>query len=467
MIDPARDRPDLRAPILLSILFVALNAILLVAVAPADVHLRGGDLDTYRDPAIAFFRHGDFVELDDPTKPSTYRLPFYTLMAALPLYLTNGESFKVIVPMQLALWLAIGWMTWDVARAWLARGAGLAMALVLFNPTVLGVAYILQSQNLFAFFLATAGWLLLRRREAPTMRAALGVGIALGAASLSRPGGQFLIPLLPFALPLFAWLSGEREGFLRHAGRGLVASIVGALVIAPWMVYSAANGQGFRIGSPTYLNGFLIDNISFLEANRDGIAYGVAKSRLSSIQEEWLAANRPDLARADREAQSEAANGFLLGRLVGSYSPKHILGALAPAWANLFVGGGAGNLRNVLGMEGPDNFKLVRETAGANYVTAFFGGLREAGWASALVGVGSVAFAVICRILGAIGLMVMILRGAWTPLIVVSGLSLYYAALHLFVGASHYRASIEMYLALLTVFGVDALRRAISRPGRP
>jgi Dolichyl-phosphate-mannose-protein mannosyltransferase len=101
-----------------------------------------------------------------------------------------------------------------------------AAAAALYLPLAINDS-LLMSESLYGLLIAAVLLLALRLREAATARRALGLGIAVGLAALTRSEALLLVPLLA---PV-AWRAGGRR--LRNAG--LVCAAV-AIVVLPWCV---------------------------------------------------------------------------------------------------------------------------------------------------------------------------------------------------------------------------------------
>jgi hypothetical protein len=458
--DPAS---ELGACRLLVAFYCLLHAALYLWVVPEDAWREGGDLGTYLDPAVGLYRHGAFVQPDDPAAPSLYRLPLYTVVVAAGLAMTGGESPRPTLIVNLALLLGTGLLMRRVASAWLPRRADLVLALILFNPLLVGTAYILQPLNLNAFWYALAGWLLLRDRSPPNPADILGVGIVAGLAALTRPGGQVLIAALPLAVPILAKIMDRRVPLPRTVVAALSAAAIGAAITVPWMVYAERSGHGFRLSSVEHNTLFIRDNNSSLEFYRRGGSLQDAKDRVFAEIEAWRAEQGEAYASLAPPQKAAATNDFLVRRFL-IYPPTVALQAWSMSVGNLLFGGGATNLRSTLGIEAPKAWdKVVLE--GYNTFTAFLAAVSEMSPTAVLVSVLSVGFALLCRAVGLIGIVAASRRGDWPPLVASLGLVAYFAVIHVFVGESVYRVPIESYLALLAAYGVDAAAEHFRRSG--
>lgn len=450
-------------PIGIVAFFVVLHVVLYGWIVPTDAWMGGGDLPTYLDPALGLYRHGAFVQPDDPSQASLYRLPLYTVVTAGALWLADGETPRLVVVANLAMLLVTGLLTWRVALAWVPRRAALVLVLVLFNPLAVGTAYILQPLNLNAMLFAVAGWLLLREREPPTVVDILCVGLVVGLSALTRPAGQLLIAALPFGIPVLAYLMGQRQAFVRTVGASIVASAIGIAAILPWMLYAEARGHGLRLSSVEHNTLFLRDNVSSLEFHRGGGSLQDAKNRIIADISAWQTAEGASFDALSSAEKSARRNDYLMSRFA-DYPVSTIAKAWSISLANLFFGAGSTNLRTMLDVEAPKAWEMIVLQPGYNYVTAFFAALGQSSPVSIFISIFGVGYFLICRIFDLTGLWVAARRGDWAPLVVIVGLSALFGVVHVFVGESIYRVPIEPYLVLLAAYGIDgALSRADRR----
>src|SRR4051812_11018122 len=96
---------------------------------------------------------------------------------------------------------------------------------------------------LIAAEVAAALYLQVRLAERPTLRTALGLGLVLAAAVLTKESGKTAVALLPVSLLVFDWASpGVRERLLRWAGCAALAVGLAGLAYL-WMRSSSLWGE--------------------------------------------------------------------------------------------------------------------------------------------------------------------------------------------------------------------------------
>jgi 4-amino-4-deoxy-L-arabinose transferase-like glycosyltransferase len=186
--------------------------------------------------------------------PTSFRAPGFPLFLA-GLYALAGQSF----PLAYASFCALGGLacllTYFLARELLDENlARLAAVLAAIYPPHVHLAATFLSENLFVPLLALGVWLFLRRLRTGSFGCLALAGLALGAATLVRPFGLLLLPLL---LLVLAWAG------LRQRRIPLTASVVLGVtflaVIVPWTARNyRAHGKPVLIatnGGSTFYGG--------------------------------------------------------------------------------------------------------------------------------------------------------------------------------------------------------------------
>ncbi len=175
--------------------------------------------------------------------------PFHytrTTLAAVVLRLLN------IIPGCVTVWFA-----YAVAHALSKnnRAALLGMALTAFNPMFLTVTTAVSNDALVIAFATAALALLLRNLgEGWNMRKAVGLGLLLGCASLSKLSGTVLLPVALLSV-LLASQPDHTPGFLKKPGLGVRAQQI-SCAVALCLCWAAVAGWWFArnvalYGEPT------------------------------------------------------------------------------------------------------------------------------------------------------------------------------------------------------------------------
>ncbi|MFL2688095.1 MAG: ArnT family glycosyltransferase [Alphaproteobacteria bacterium] len=263
-------------------LYLLVNMLLVLFAAPGANLAQGGDADSYWNPALALLKYGSFVQLENPTEPNLYRTPFYPLMIS-GLMSVFGESPDAVVFVQLILLYVIGLIFRDSVRDWLPGWENFGMALILLNPNLVGTAHLIQTETLYLFCMTVGFWALLKIvQEDFRWRNALIVGAALAVACLVKPTSQFLVVLLPVALPFIAWVAGARSEWRRMVAQGLVAMVLALAIMAPWASKMASAGNGYALAAHEIRYYFLWNQVILLEAYTHDMSYHDAQKRITA-----------------------------------------------------------------------------------------------------------------------------------------------------------------------------------------
>jgi 4-amino-4-deoxy-L-arabinose transferase-like glycosyltransferase len=216
-----------------------------------------GDSQSHFLPGFDLVRGFDF-------DPELRRPPGYAAFAAGVIVLL-GEDLRALALAQHILGVATALLTFWLGRLTFGRAAGLAGGLlVALDGALILSEHSVMTETLFgALLLATLVLLVLAARRGQWAWC-LAAGVALGAATLTRPVGQILIPLVPLAF----LLAGGKG---RNALRGSILVGVGfLLVVGPWTVrnltthgsLTASGGLGRSLVARTikYDEGFFEDD---------------------------------------------------------------------------------------------------------------------------------------------------------------------------------------------------------------
>ena len=133
------------------------NVVVAIFAEPGASLAQGGDAGSYWDPAIAFLKYGDFVQLDNPTEPDLYRTPLYPLMISVLIFLF-GESPGAVISVQVVLLFGVGVLFRSIVSDWLSGWEDAGMALIILNPNLLGTAHLIQSETLYLLFIFALRW---------------------------------------------------------------------------------------------------------------------------------------------------------------------------------------------------------------------------------------------------------------------------------------------------------------------
>lgn len=440
--------------------FFAANLALLLCAVPGAAYVHGGDAALYAGPAMTLWRDGALsTSPSDPT-PLSFAPPLYPVFLAP---LLGPLPFDLALGVVVALQAAMLWLTGLLAREFLPGSAvgprDLLQALVAFNPNALLTAHLVQSETLFAL-LATLAMVAMRAwMQAPSARGAARIGLLVGLSALVRPVGLFSVPMLPVLLPALALLAAPGWRRLRVlVPQALLAAAVAAAVVAPWFARNAA-----VFGQPFFTTnaGFYLSD-QYVELLQ--VATGMPGAEASALRYERIAAAARASGIEDLDAlptpMRSTFTASAVAPMILEQPPAAWARALARSWANLFVGGGASNAKNILGLEGGGaaEFLGARRWDGlVAFVREFF---SQTGTAYLLLAGATAAFAVLARLAGIVGVARMLLAREYALAALLVGEIAFFTASYVFLGQSRFRIPLEPALMALATWGVAFPRRA-------
>ncbi len=212
-----------------------------------EILLATGDAHDYYTLAQMMLSEHRFVLTPDGP-PEFFRIPGYPVFVAIILAIFH--SVIVVALAQIALIATTSILIYRLGVRFFSRVVGVAAALIFaFDPTVMLHSLTVLSESLFVFLLVVCVYILIMpERGAPSLRHALMIGLLIGAVTLTRPVGQFLLPLM---LAYYLWRH-RKSGVACLWGSG--ALMLGLLLVAgPWLVRNGHLGGSYAFTSaPTY-----------------------------------------------------------------------------------------------------------------------------------------------------------------------------------------------------------------------
>ena len=418
-----------------------------------------GDGDSWYQPSIGLYLHGGFVYPESPDTPSIYRPPAFPVFAAAMFSIAGGPSPNAIAVGQIVLLLLVGLIFRATVNDWLPGWGDIGMGLFIFNPNVLTIAQYVQSDTLFLFFVTIAMWAMLRYARGETgWRYPVLVGVALALACLTRPTAQFLILVLPLAFPLLDVVNGNGAMWRRGLLKGAAATVLALLVLFPWAHHVKQLEGSYGLSSAEIRSRYIWDQISIIEAQHSGLSYHEAENK-QPVQYAVVEARYGEKWKAMNESQRHAAilrEGY---DILLSYPASELAVAYARSIIQFFAAGGSGRWHYLL-LDDPDRLAeawfRTKQTDVAGMVARFLGGTSPVAIVASAV---CIVFAVVARLVGLIGLVAIARRRSWAMLLTIVSIISYFALVHLFVGNSRYRISIEPALMLLFLHGIEAMWR--------
>jgi hypothetical protein len=442
----------------LSLAFLAVNAVIYLLAVPGGALKFGADSSDYYIPAQALYEHGYYHLTGEQSILKTYRTPGYSLFLAAAMLPSDGSPIDLVIGLQIAMLLLTGLAARSMTENHLPGYGDAVFGLVIFNPNALISSQLIQTDTLmsmlFVMSIVTMDRYLTRRN---LWLVAL-CGFSLGLACLVRPTPLYLIAILPIAFPLAMALAGDGGGWRRHVGAGVLASTAAIIVLLPWLHYMAGQGEGYTIGSARVKFVFAMDNILILEQHQSGAGQIRGGDILRQREAAYLETLGEDSKKLSNVERHNLLASFHINNLTKFPVVTLMKGALI-GMGNMFVGGSAVSYHRLLGLEHKSGAVISAEEDGSNYFLGFLKSLSYASPMAVSISVIAIGFAAVMRILGLLGLIVLIARKHWPLLLVISAVVSYFGLVHIFNSSARYRMPIETPLLILAMFGFDSLRK--------
>ena len=391
----------------------------------------------------------------------------------------------IIVALQAFLLYLTGLLSRRLAEPF-SINRNLVQGLVLFNPSLIGLAHHAQSEILFLFFFTYLLSLCVRLLDdiRPSRSVFISIGICSGLLLLTRPAGLAFVLALPLVLTVSIFLA--RRGVIRTARQFLrqilPASIVAALVVSPWVIhnYQEFGQSGFTHGTSRVLR---LNHLYLLSAIQlpgdpppEEQILGDLIQRANKINQDpcCIALHMQDIVDASNEvnryqcgllASQPDCSAIIDSLHLAGIKDKTVRGwsrALLTAWISTYVGGGIYPIASYLGLVTPDRKLLQKQAEGlARYKNYFFTAMRlfPAYFILFLVGI---TFSIAGRIMGIIGFTLSIRKLSLIPyhFLYLCPVAIF-TATYLFIGVSRFRAHLEPILAIYAVIGIVTLLRVL------
>lgn len=448
----------------LAMVFILLNLVLLLLAAPEATYLQGGDAALYMGPAKTLWQHGILASGPDALSvPLSFAPPFYSIVLApivglLPWHM----ALMVVVLLQLAMLWGTALAVRDLLPKSLENARDLAQILVLFNPNALFTAHLIQPESLFTLLATLALVGIWRQAVMPGWMRAIGVGLLLGLATLTRPVALYVLPLLPFLLPLLGLITAPMHSGARRrlppgiVTAGIAMTLAAGLCVAPWFARNA-----IEFGKPFFTSnaGFYLSDqyVELLQIGRGLSATEASTLRYRQIADAAEAAGLTDFENLPGPQRS-AFTAQVVAPLILQQSPMTMAKALARSWAALFVGGGAANAKNYLNLPGetPTQFLQSYRWQGLGAFVQDFLGQGQVVYP--LLVMLTAAFALLMRLAGLFGLWRLWREGETGLLLLLLAELIYFTLSYLFLGQSRFRVPMEPALLTLAALGLSWAR---------
>lgn len=302
------------------------------------------DTASYEKPALALLHGGNFsVDRHHPDQPEVGRTPGYPLFIAV-IYAIFGEAHAPILLVQIIISALTLVPVFLIGKAlWTPRVALFGCALFSLDWVAFLTSQMILSETLFVFlyFVAMLGAVRIMTSERGLVPWALITGLALAAATLTRPVTLYLI--LPFVLWIVVYVLVNRRNYKQTAAIALLVSIPLVAGVMGWQVRNQLVAGTYEISNVKAFN-LLNYRAADIIARRDGV--GLAEAR------DIVAAMLPQEAASLRKEEYDKEVVALTARLMGEY-PGLALKGQVKGTVSLLLVPGEGDFLGYLGFSVP------------------------------------------------------------------------------------------------------------------
>jgi hypothetical protein len=386
----------------------------------------------------------------------------------------------LIVALQCALLYLVSLLSRNLAAPFLAN-RDLVQGLILFNPSLIGLAHHAQSEILFLLFFTLLLCLSLRliTEGKHSLYLFLSIGISSGLLLLTRPAGLPFVLMFPFVLFASVYLSKKKMAVAIKTlfQQILPACLVTILIATPWVIhnYQEFGKNGFTSGNipVLHLNHFLLKirsqsatNVSYEDQVlgdlvKHAINKGLDPCCITNNVSSWCnkcsleMRGQCEITSPPKDCDKVLTSSYLAA--IRAHPMEDWARALFNAWISTYLGGGISRISNYLGLKSPSQALLYEKYEGPiSYWNYILTAMRTFPGYFILFLTGAL-FALIGRSTGAIGLITSINKRSLLPyhFFYISPIFIF-TATYLFIGVSRFRAHLEPILAIYAAIGITA-----------
>ncbi len=444
-------------------LFALINISLYLFSVDGATFLEGADASQYYKPAIGLVNYGE-LRIGNEEIYLTYGTPLYSFFLAVPIGLFGFDSsLPVIVTLQCLMLYITGIVARKFSKFFFHKESYIVHALIIFNPNSFITAHLIQSETLFTLLLTILIFYCFKLFSEYKVKNLAILGLMAGLLTLTRPGGYYLIFLLPFFVFLQAFTQKKEiynrvniKFIKKHFLSIVLPLIVALIVISPWSVRNLMLYDQFFLSSNAgaYIKAQFIQ---LLKISR-GYSESEAINTSDQLHLTYLMHNNKDVTCVDNDRSwqcSDDAFKAVLPGLLKEPIDSHIK-ALTHSLAYLYFSGGASNFRNYLGISGKSSILSFQreEYKGLESFKIFLESINSAYIAILIF---TTTFSVLSRFLVIIGLYALVRKGdIFNPnVIILLSILAVFTMMYIYLGQSRFRVPLEPILTIFSVIGLN------------
>lgn len=459
-------------PVFLTLIYILANLLILACMDSTANFRLAADGSSWFLPAKSIFEN-DTLFIPGMPQADAFRSPGTPIFFAAVMWLAGSPSVIAIVLAQIVLLYLTALLFRATVKDWLAKYADLGMSLILFNPSLLGMAYFTQSETFGCFTAMVALFFLLKvAKFGPTWSYTIALGLSLGATCLVRTNPIYLVYMLPIVFWLLFLIQRPKGPWYVPAIKGLAATLIAVAVMLPWaaQVYEMSGKLGLSaLISPRAEFEYLYDQLIILEAVDSNISTFAAAEKLTDGRRKSFAQSYgTEWDRMDSNQQYVLLKRQTIHWML-DYPLSSWARALGLSMAQFYFGGGAGAWHNLFDVFPSGMVQAFSGMPKLDVVAFIKAVLSKAPVGALTISALCFAFVAATRIALVFGVIELCRRRQWDLLLLLTTIIIYFGLSALFQGQARYRASIEPELMLLAIAGFaffwERRLKAIFYPG--
>jgi hypothetical protein len=409
----------------------------------------------YNRLALAILDHGWPTKPGDPTGLEARIQPAYSYLIAflhiIGIEKGNGAGVALV---QGAMLLASGLLIRQLIQVYYPRAQNIAFALVVLNPSALFFAQSTLLDTFFALLYTVGFYHFVQYSRQSRMYTAIIIGAVSGLCLLVRQEMAYLIWVLPIILPLLSASGAYGHSWRKSTLHGIFAMTCAIVIGLPWAVALHSSGYGYSFTSGEGAEAHFREAVATLEQyKKQTITLDEAREFPMQAKRNFISARGEAWKSLPATSRSKKIADLYV-RIILSYDTLVIAKAFTNYTVGFFVSGGAQHAGRILGLERLWGDTFFHSTNSLDFVRKAF---QQADPVAVSITLLFVTFAFVMRILGLIGIGILIANRNWGLLLACIGAIIFSLATHFFIGIARYRLPVDPVLLVLAGIAISGM----------